>query len=286
MSRACTPPTPTRSSSTRARGERSERARRREELESERDFLLRSLDDLELERAVGQHRRRVVRAVARRLHRTRGRDHPGTARRCRRSPDARARLVAAPRRGHRRRRGVRALVAVGRRRRPGCAPARPDGVGERRTSCRRRLGTTRAADEKLERAIARDPNDIGSRLLPGSASSRPTATSSVRSDATTRSSRIDDANAEAHAQAGRIIYLPRARRPDRRGGCARGPLSDELDRAVELDPEYADARFFRAVILANEYGDVAGAQNDLQQYLVARTERSVRRPGTPSCSPT
>lgn len=43
----------------------------------------------------------------------------------------------------------------------------------------------------------------------------------------------------------------------------------ELDRAVELDPEYADARFFRAIILANEYGDFAGAQNDLQRYLLA-----------------
>jgi len=39
-------------------------------------------------------------------------------------------------------------------------------------------------------------------------------------------------------------------------------------RAVELDPEYADARFFRAIVLANEFADFAGAQNDLQRYLL------------------
>jgi hypothetical protein len=41
-----------------------------------------------------------------------------------------------------------------------------------------------------------------------------------------------------------------------------------LDHAVELDPQYADARFFRAIVLANEYGDFAEAQGDLQRYLI------------------
>ena len=41
-----------------------------------------------------------------------------------------------------------------------------------------------------------------------------------------------------------------------------------LDHAVSLDPMYADARFFRAIVLATEYGDFATAQSDLQRYIV------------------
>jgi hypothetical protein len=41
-----------------------------------------------------------------------------------------------------------------------------------------------------------------------------------------------------------------------------------LDSAIELDAEFADARFFRAIILANEFQDFAAARGDLQQYLV------------------
>ena len=37
---------------------------------------------------------------------------------------------------------------------------------------------------------------------------------------------------------------------------------------MSLDPRYPDARFFRAIVLANEFGDLAGAQNDLQRYLI------------------
>jgi len=84
--------------------------------------------------------------------------------------------------------------------------------------------------------------------------------------------RIDPSNAPAQAQSGRILYLT-ATAADPADAA---PLVEEsrarLDRAVELDPELADARFFRAIVLANEYGDFATAQSDLQRYLISEPE--------------
>jgi hypothetical protein len=45
-----------------------------------------------------------------------------------------------------------------------------------------------------------------------------------------------------------------------------------LDHAVALDPEHADARFFRAIVLANEFGEFTAAQSDLQRYLILAPE--------------
>ncbi|MFM8304002.1 MAG: tetratricopeptide repeat protein, partial [Actinomycetota bacterium] len=42
-----------------------------------------------------------------------------------------------------------------------------------------------------------------------------------------------------------------------------------LDAAIAIDPAFPDARFFRAIVEANEFGDFAAAQNDLQRYLIA-----------------
>ena len=47
-----------------------------------------------------------------------------------------------------------------------------------------------------------------------------------------------------------------------------GIARSDLDQAIELDPQYPDAHFFRAIVLAYEYQDYAGAQDDLQHYLV------------------
>jgi cytochrome c-type biogenesis protein CcmH/NrfG len=45
-----------------------------------------------------------------------------------------------------------------------------------------------------------------------------------------------------------------------------------LDKALEVDPDYADARFFRAFILLRDLNRPAAAIPDLQQYLVLEPE--------------
>ena len=35
-----------------------------------------------------------------------------------------------------------------------------------------------------------------------------------------------------------------------------------------LAPQYPDAHYYRAIVLANEYQDYAGAANECQRYLV------------------
>ena len=39
-------------------------------------------------------------------------------------------------------------------------------------------------------------------------------------------------------------------------------------RGRSSTPNYADAYYFRAIVLANEFLDLRGAQSDLQRYLV------------------
>ncbi len=76
-------------------------------------------------------------------------------------------------------------------------------------------------------------------------------------------------NAEAYAQSGRLLYLTAGQAPAADAALLVAKASERLDRAIELDPEYADARFFRAIVRANEFADFAGAQADLQRYLLA-----------------
>ena len=81
----------------------------------------------------------------------------------------------------------------------------------------------------------------------------------------------DPSNAVAEAQAGRILYITAEQAVKAAPGQVDALVQQSrarLDHAVSLDPMYADARFFRAIVLANEYGDFATAQSDLQRYIV------------------
>jgi cytochrome c-type biogenesis protein CcmH/NrfG len=125
--------------------------------------------------------------------------------------------------------------------------------------------------ERLEAAVAANPDDLGSRLLLArfleAENDLPGALEQY--DAVTR---IDPSNADALAQSGRILYLTATEAAP----ADAAPLVDEararLDQSIALDPELADPRFFRAIVLANEFGDFAGAQADLQRYLLAAPE--------------
>ena len=121
-SRSCTRPRPT-SGLVRAGARRwlsVSTAERRRQLEEERDFLMRSLDDLELERESGGIDDESYARAARRLHRAGGRRHPDAARRRRRHAGA----DAPPSPGTARRRALLIAGVVGvRGRSPGSSLA-------------------------------------------------------------------------------------------------------------------------------------------------------------------
>jgi tetratricopeptide (TPR) repeat protein len=124
--------------------------------------------------------------------------------------------------------------------------------------------------DRLQRAVEANPDDRASRLL---------LARFLEADGDLHGAleqydevlKRDPTNAEAEAQAGRILYLTAEAaaksQPDQVEPLVQQSRA-RLDHAVTLDPEYADARFFRAIVLANEYGDFPAAQNDLQRYLI------------------
>jgi cytochrome c-type biogenesis protein CcmH/NrfG len=243
----------------------------RESLEAERDFLLRSLDDLEAERAAG--------GIDGESYRTLHDDYTARAaavvRALRDGVDARP-VVPAPS-GRRRLLVIAGLVGFALVLGVGLAAAlgaRLPGQTASGNSGPDVLTSTSAGPserrQELEAAVAADPNDSTSRVLLArlvEADGDLAGALRLYDEVIT----IDPGSAEAHAQSGRILYLTAT------SGVA--PEADvtglveesraRLDRAVELDSEYPDARYFRAIVLAYEFGDFQAAQNDLQRYLVA-----------------
>ena len=84
--------------------------------------------------------------------------------------------------------------------------------------------------------------------------------------------RIDPSNADAFAQSGRILYLTASQAPPEQAAGLVDTARARLDHSIELAPDLAEARFFRAIVLANEFGDFAGARSDLQRYLLAEPD--------------
>jgi cytochrome c-type biogenesis protein CcmH len=239
----------------------------REQLESERDFLLQSLDDLEAERAAGGiddesyaalHDDYTARAAA-------------TIRALRDGVDTRP---TRPERSWRRRglviagiigfavlAGVTLAYALGARL-PGQTASgnSPSGGGATPTAA--------ASRKRLEAAVAKNPNDVASRLLLARflEADGELARALEEYDAVLA---VDPQSAQAEAQSGRLLYVTAGKAPAADAAALVQKARERLDRALEIDPGYADARFFRAILLANEDGDFAGAQGDLQRYLVA-----------------
>jgi cytochrome c-type biogenesis protein CcmH/NrfG len=236
----------------------------REELEAERDFLLRSLDDLEAERADGA----IDAESYQRLHDDYTARAAAVIRALRDGVDARP---AAPPTSARRRAlilaavvafaalaGVALAAALGAR-----LPGQTSSGNTGGTSSSAASAQTRRT---LEAAVALNPNDVQARMQLAFILE---STNDLRGalqqyDAVAR---LDPTNAPAEAQAGRILYLTARASP---ADAARlDSLSKaRLDHAVLLNPQYPDAHFFRAVVLANEYQDYAGAVNECQRYLL------------------
>jgi cytochrome c-type biogenesis protein CcmH/NrfG len=122
--------------------------------------------------------------------------------------------------------------------------------------------------ERLEGTVRQHPDDVGARQLlarfleadddlPGALEQYDEII------------RLDPANADAYAQSGRILYLTAAQASPTEAADLVDAARARLDQSVALAPDLADPRFFRAIVLANEFGDFAAAQGDLQRYLLA-----------------
>ena len=249
-----------------------ERAR----LERERDFLLRSLEDLDREREKGA----IDDESYARLHDDYTARAAAVIRMLRDGVDA---LPVAPPTSTRRRVltvvGIAAFVLVVALvlgaaltdRLPGQTSSGNTGATESTGGGENGNGIT--IDERRERLQARvasNPDDVASRLLLARylEADGDLAGALVQYDEVLARA---PQSAEAQAQAGRILYLTAQAAvksdPSSVDGLVAGALA-RLDRAVEIDPSYPDARFFRAIVGANEYGEFAAAQNDLQRYLI------------------
>lgn len=124
--------------------------------------------------------------------------------------------------------------------------------------------------QRLLDAVAADPDDLASRLL----LARYLEADGDLAGALQQYDEVlarNPQSAEAEAQAGRILYLTALAavksNPDAVDGLVQQSMA-RLDRAVEIDPSYPDVRYFRAIVLANEYGNFTKAQGDLQRYLI------------------
>jgi cytochrome c-type biogenesis protein CcmH len=242
-------------------------AQDREHLEAERDFLLRSLDDLEAERAAGN----VDPESYARLHSDYTARAAATIRALRDGVDARP--VAAPVPWRRRVlvggaiaafavvAAVALAAALGARLPGELASGNEATDGDRGDAG----GGDRRAD--LEQAVAANPDDIAARLaLARFLEADGDLAGALRQyDEVTQ---LQPDNADALAQSGRILYLTAGQADPDQAAELVATARDRLDAAIAADPEYADAYFFRSVLLAQELLGPDLAIADAQRYLV------------------
>ncbi len=228
-----------------------------EALTEERDFLLRSLDDLDAERAEGNidddtfarlHADYTARA-ARVLHQLEGDPMPAdTVEPARVS--ARRRVLTIG--------GIVVFAVV-------VGVVLAFGLGARLPgdTITGRQGESAAAAAKRrlanQRADVKDaPNDAAARLaLARSLMGSDDVKGALRQFQA--AARLDPKNPEPYAYTGWLIRL--------QGYPAEGLTL--LDKAIQLDPAYADARFFRGIILLRDQSDPEGAAAEFRQYLGA-----------------
>jgi len=236
----------------------------RDELERERDFLLKSLDDLETERAAGN----IDDASYTELHDDYTARAAAAIRALRDGVDARP----APPAVSWRRRGltvggivafavlaaVTLAAALGARlpgqTSSGNQPSSAPGRSERQS--------------RLEKAVRDKPDDVQAHLaLARFLEQSGDPVSSLKEyDAAVK---VAPTNADALANAGRLRFIVAGQvpSPDAQRQLVAG-ARDLLDRAVQADPNHADAHYYRAILLLDGYNEVDGAIGEFQRYLV------------------
>ncbi|MGH9041446.1 MAG: tetratricopeptide repeat protein [Acidimicrobiia bacterium] len=246
-------------------------------LESERDFLLRSLDDLEAERAAGNLEDGRYQALrddytARAAAVLRSIEEGFDARPAPPPVSWRHRLVA-----------VGAIVAFA-----GVAAVLLAGALGQRLPGESVTGNAQSdRREALEGQVRRHPDNAAAHL----ALARHLLDSGEAADAVAEfdaATRLDPDNPEAAAYAGWVVFLA-ARSQSGDPGAARPPSGDvnqtgdvaaeltaaalkRLDQAVAADPDYPDAHFFRGMVLYRGMNDAAGAVPEFERYLALAPE--------------
>jgi uncharacterized protein (TIGR02996 family) len=236
----------------------------RQELEQERDFLLKSLDDLEGERSAGNidaesyaelHDDYTARAAA-------------TIRALRDGIDARP----TPPPSSRRRRGlviggIVALAVLASVTLAAALGARLPG----QTSSGNAPAASTSRDQRqarLQAAVDANPNDATVRLaLARFLEESGDMVGSLKQ--LDEAVRVAPDNADALADAGRVRFIVAGQvpSPDAQRQLVASARS-LLDRAVQANPDHADAHFYRAVVLLEGFNEVDAAVPEFQRYLV------------------
>jgi tetratricopeptide (TPR) repeat protein len=252
---------------------------RRTQLEQERDFLMKSLDDLELEKESGGIDDESYVA----LHDDYTARLAATLRSLRDDVDVAPKEKPASKRGRRKLvvmvsavvvfalvAGVMLAYAVG---------ARLPGQTSTGNSGSSATATTSAADKatlarlkrqitKLQKQVDAAPNDYDLRLQLSLAYEQngDLLNALKQSDSAIT---IDANRPEGHANSARLLYLISSQLPAE--SAQQQYIAQALagfNKAIEVDPQYADAYFFRAVLYYAALQDYARSQTDLQNYLL------------------
>ena len=243
-------------------------------LEEQRDILLKSLRDLEVERAAGD--------VADADYALLKDDYTARAATV-------LRAIETARRSPATRGGVRRPAARGGARRPPATARRPDGAGQATRSggkaarptdleppARRRRSTAvtlgvalaiaaLAAGSVVFFASGRDPGEPVTGSVPAASADRVSDALALETQGRAVDAlklydeviRDDPGNVAALAYRGWLL---------KRAGLADKAL-ESLDRAVAADPTFPDAHFFRGMVLYQDKDDPAGAVAEFQAFL-------------------
>jgi cytochrome c-type biogenesis protein CcmH len=227
-----------------------------ESLEAERDFLLRSLDDLDANRAAGD----IDDETYERLHADYTARAAAVLRTLRDGVDSRP---APPKSSPRRRVAVIAgLVAFA----VAASVALAAGLGARLpgqtvTGNSQSKASTDSREASFKRAVQQRPNDPQAHLAYARylAGVQNFSGALKEYDATAK---LDPKNGEALATGGWIVFL--AGLPDE--------ALTRVNQAIAADPGYGEAHFFKGMILLQGKNQPCPAKGELQQYLAANNQ--------------
>jgi cytochrome c-type biogenesis protein CcmH len=228
------------------------------EATEERDFLLRSLDDLEAERAAGN----IDDATYQRLHDDYTARAAITVRAMRDGGKDGSRATEAPAQSRRHRvlvvGGLVVFAVLAATTMAFALGARLPGGTVTGNSQAQSTITPQERQQALESAVANHPDDANARLALARFRLGRRDLAGALGDFKVAAT-LAPTNAEPFAYSGWIIRL--------QGFPDDGLLL--LDKAVTVDPAYADAHFFRGFVLLRDKSEPKRAIPEFQQYLVA-----------------
>ena len=252
---------------------------RRAQLEEERDFLMKSLDDLELEKESGGIDDESYAA----LHDDYTARLAATLRSLRDDVDVVPKEKPAPKSRTRKRvvlvalvvvfatiAGVSLAYAVGARLpgQMGTGNSQASSSAKLSAADKAQLAKLKQAITDLQNQVNASPNDYNLRLKLSLAYEQNSDLLNALKQSDSAIT-IDANRPEGHANSARLLYLISSQLPAQ--SAQQQYIAQALagfSKAIAVDPNYADAYFFRAVLYYASLRDFARAQTDLQNYLV------------------